>query len=127
MGYLENISLLKKYFKISGKIFDFTSLPILKKHTRMGEYSIARNHRSAPYHHGFDDLYSIYFRLFTIILKDSNFKIKKFNDRIQKLFVPRFYHDRRQTNFIKDMRFVGEYPKINELQFCKFKSIGRRL
>ena len=33
MGYLENISLLKKYFKISGKIFDFTSLPILKKHT----------------------------------------------------------------------------------------------
>ena len=28
MGYLENISLLKKYFKISGKILDFTSLPI---------------------------------------------------------------------------------------------------
>ena len=93
----------------------------------MGEYSIARNHRSAPYHHGFDDFYSIYFRLFTIILKDSNFKIKKFNDRIQKLFVPRFYHDRRQTNFLKDMRFVGEYPKINESSFCKFKSIGRRL
>ena len=93
----------------------------------MGEYSIARNHRSAPHHRGFDDLYSIYFRPFTIILKDSNFKIKKFNDRIQKLFVPRFYHDRRQTNFLKDMRFVGEYPKINESSFCKFKSIGRRL
>ena len=93
----------------------------------MGEYAIARNHRSALYHHEFDDLYSIYFRPFTIILKDSNFKIKEFNDRIQKLFVPRFYHDRRQTNFLKDMRFVGEYPKINESQFCKFKSIGRRL
>ena len=25
------------------------------------------------------------------------------------------------------MRFVGEYPKINESSFCKFKSIGRRL
>ena len=59
----------------------------------MGEYAIARNHRSALYHHEFDDLYSIYFRPFTIILKDSNFKIKEFNDRIQKLFVPRFYHD----------------------------------
>ena len=127
MGYLENISLLKKYFKISDKIFDFTSLPILKKHTWMGEYSIARNHRLAPYHRGFDDLYSIYFRPFTIILKDSDFLVKKFNDRIQKLFVPRFYHDRRQTNFLKDMRFVGEYPKINESSFCKFKSIGRRL
>ena len=93
----------------------------------MGEYLIARNHRSAPYHCGFDNLYSIYFRPFTIILKDSDFLIKKFNDRIQKLFVPRFCHDRRQTNFLKDMRFVGEYPKINESQFCKFKSIGRRL
>ena len=93
----------------------------------MGEYSIARNHRSAPYHRGFDDLYSIYFRPFTIILKDSNFLIKKFNNRIQKLFVPRFYHDRRQTNFLKDMRFVGGHPKINEPQFCRFKSIGRRL
>ena len=25
------------------------------------------------------------------------------------------------------MRFVGEHLKINESQFCKFKSIGRRL
>ena len=127
MGYLENINLLKKSFQISGKIFDFTSLPILKKHTWLGEYSIARNHRSAPNHHGFDDLYSIYFRLFTIILKDSNFKIKTFNDRIHKLIVPRFYHDRRQTNFPKDMKFVGEHPKINEPYFCRFKSIVRRL
>ena len=31
MGYFENISLLKRYFKISGKKFDFTRLPILKK------------------------------------------------------------------------------------------------
>ena len=73
------------------------------------------------------DLYSIFFRPHTIILKDSNFLIKKFNDRIQNLFVPRFYHDRRQTNFLKDMRFVGVYPKINKSSFCKFKSIGRRL
>ena len=82
MGYLENITLLK----ISSKTFDFTSLPISKKHNWMGEYSIARNHRSAPNHRGFDDLYSIYFRPFTIILKDSNFLIKKFDNRIQKLF-----------------------------------------
>ena len=93
----------------------------------MGEYSISRNHRPAPHDRGFDDFYCLYFRPFTVILKDSNFLIKKFNDRIQKLFVPRFYHDRRQTNFLKDMRFVGEYPKINESSFCKFKSSGRRL
>ena len=56
MGYLENITLLKKYFKISAKIFDFTSMPILKKHQWLGEYSISRNHRSAPHNRGFDDL-----------------------------------------------------------------------
>ena len=102
-------------------------MPILKKHQWFGEYSIYRNHQLAPHSLRFDDLYSIYFRSFTVILKDSNSLIKKFNNRIQKLFVPRFYHDRRQTNFLKDMRFVGEYPKINESSFCKFKSIGRRL
>ena len=89
MGYLENITLLKNYYKISGKIFDFTSLPISKKHEWFGDYSICWNHRSLPYKRGFDDLYSTYFRPFTVILKDSNLLLKKFNNRIQKLFVPR--------------------------------------
>ena len=127
MAYLENIILLKRYFEISGKIFDFTSLPVLKKHQWLGEYLVSRNHKTARNILGFDDLYSMFFRAPTVILKDSNFLIKKFNDRIQNLFVPRFYHDRRQTNFLKDMKFVGECPKINESSFCKFKSIGRRL
>ena len=30
MAYFENIKLLKDYFKISGRIFDFTSINILK-------------------------------------------------------------------------------------------------
>ena len=86
-----------------------------------------RNHRLVPYNRRFDDLYSLYFRPFTILLKDSNFLIKKFNDRIQKLFVPKVYHDRRQTNFLKDMGFVGKYPNTNEYNFCRFKAIGRQL
>ena len=39
MGYFENITLLKKHFKISGKKFDFTRLPILRKYLYLGEYS----------------------------------------------------------------------------------------
>ena len=62
-----------------------------------------------------------------MILKDSNIKIKIFQDRIQRLFVPRFFHYRRQTNFLKYMRFVGQKPYINEPQFSKFKPLGRKL
>ena len=125
MGYFENISLLKRYFKISGKKFDFTRLPILKKHTYLGEYSLIQ-HKNKPYIRRIDDLYSIFFRPFTIILKDSNIKIKIFRDRIQRLLVPRFFHDRRQTNFLKDLIFIGEKTNI-DLQFSKFKAIGRKL
>ena len=125
MGYFENISLLKRYFKISGKKFDFTRLPILKNHTYLGEYSLIQ-HKNKPYIQRIDDLYSIFFRPFTIILKDSNIKIKIFRDRIQRLLVPRFFHDRRQTNFLKDLIFIGEKTNI-DLQFSKFKAIGRKL
>ena len=86
-----------------------------------------RNHRLALYNRRFDDLYSLYFRPFTILLKDSNFLTEKFNNRIQKLFVPKFYYDRRQTNFLKDMHFVGKYPNINKYNFCRFKAFGRQL
>ena len=71
-------------------------------------------------------IYILFFRPFTIILKDSNIKIKIFRDRIQRLLVPRFFHDRRQTNFLKDLIFIGEKTNI-DLQFSKFKAIGRKL
>ena len=105
MGYFENISLLKRYFKISGKKFDFTRLPILKKHTYLGEHYLIQ-HKNKPYIRRIDDLYSSFSRPFTIILKDLNIKIKIFTDRIQRLLVPRFFHDRRQTNFLKDLIFI---------------------
>ena len=59
MGYFENISVLKRYFKISGKKFDFTRLPILKNHTYLGEYSLIQ-HKNKPYIRRIDDLYSIF-------------------------------------------------------------------
>ena len=35
-----------------------------------------------------------------------------FNGRVQRLFVPRFYHDRRNVNFLRELKFKGE-KKIN--------------
>ena len=125
MGYFENISLLKRYFKISGKKSDFTRLPISKKRTYLGEYYLIQ-HKNKPYIRRIDDLYSSFSRPFTIILKDLNIKIKIFRDRIQRILVPRFFHDRRQTNVLKDLIFIGEKTNIDS-QFSKFKAIGRKL
>ena len=69
MAYFEDIGKFKKNFKIAGRIFDFTSLSILKKHLWLGQYSLFQ-HKNLPYYRGIDDLYSIYFRPYTIILKD---------------------------------------------------------
>ena len=66
-----------------------------------------------------------FFRPYTVILKDSNIKIKVFRNKIQRLLVPRFFHDRRQTNFLKDLVFIGE--KTIDVHFSKFKTIGRKL
>ena len=124
MVYIENVDFLKKHFKISGKKFDFTRLSLLKKHLYLSYYSTFQ-HKNKPYIRRFDDLYSIYFRPYTIILKDSNILIKVFKNRIQRLLVPRFFHDRRQTNFLKDLIFIGE--KTIEPHFSKFRLIGRKL
>ena len=52
--------------------------------------------------------------------------IKRFTDRIQRLFVLRFNHDRKNDNFLKDLKFVGE-KKIAEIGFSEVKKIGRKL
>ena len=38
----------------------------------------------------------------------------RFTDRIQRVFVPRFYHDRKDTNFLKGLIYVGEKTEIDE-------------
>lgn len=62
-----------------------------------------------------------------MILKKSNILIKVYTGRIDRLFVPRFYHDRRNTNFLKYLKYIGEKNIINEKGFCDFNEIGRKL
>ena len=62
-----------------------------------------------------------------MILKDSDILIKVYAGRIDRLFVPRFYHDRGNTNFLKDLKYIGEKNIINEKGFCEFTEIGRKL
>ena len=50
-----------------------------------------------------------------------------FNGRVQRLFIPRFYHDRRNINFLRELKFKGEKKEINEIGFSKENLLGRKL
>ena len=49
--------------------------------------------------------------------RDSNIAVSRFTGRIQRHFVPRFYHDRRNSNFRRGLTFVGEKKEIDEVGF----------
>ena len=59
--------------------------------------------------------------------RDSNVAVSRFTGRIQRLFVPRFYHDRRNTNFLRGLTFVGEKKEIDEIGFSGMEILGRKL
>ena len=50
-----------------------------------------------------------------------------FNGRVQRLFVPRFYHDRRNINFLRELKFKGEKKEIDEIGFSEEKLLGRKV
>ena len=75
---------------------------------------------------GICDLYSLYNRPFSIITKHSNLSIKVYNI-IVRLFVLRFYYDRRNTNFLNNLKFVRVKKEIDEKNFSAFSALGRKL
>ena len=61
------------------------------------------------------------------MLRDSNLRIKFFRKILSNLYVRKFFHDKRQTIFLKDLKFVEVKEPENNTFFSKSKSIGRRL
>ena len=47
--------------------------------------------------------------------------------RTQRNFVPKYYHNRRRTNFLKNLRYVGEKPELDKTYFQKNQILGRKL
>ena len=47
-----------------------------------------------------------------------------YENKVECIFVHKFYHDKRDTNFLKFLSYVGEYgPGCSR---CKFPQIGRK-
>ena len=47
-----------------------------------------------------------------------------YQNKVERIFVPKFYRDKRDTNFLKFLSYVGEYGPDNSR--CEFPQIGRK-
>ena len=103
VGYLDNNQKVLKYFKINDS-FDFKRLSILRKNVFIG--NLKNGQFENPLAKGSDNFYLVGNKNFTVLHKESNAIIKRFTGRIQRLSVPRFYHDGRNNNFLKDLKFI---------------------
>ena len=127
IGYLYEEEKVKRLLKITGLKHDFTSMTPEEKTKFL--YDLAReNHASQADHGNLDDCYSGISRSFTVLIHALSFTIFRFSDRIQRLFIPKFYHDRKNTNFLKNLIYFGEKQEIDEKYFYENgTSLGRKL
>ena len=44
-----------------------------------------------------------------------------------RLFVPKFYHNRRNTNFLYNLKYIGENKEIDEKIFFDGPFLGKKL
>ena len=97
-GYLFFESRIKNEFNINGDSFDFTKLSKREKTVKIVSY-LKKFHDSKLNVRGYSYFFSFYpFSYATVIFVRNNIFIV-YPDRTQRIFVPKYYHDRRRTNF----------------------------
>ena len=64
---------------------------------------------------------------YAVLLHVLDPTIIRCTDRLKRLFVPKFYHDRKDTNFLKGLLYVGEKKEIDERNFFEGPLLGRKL
>ena len=76
----------------------------------------------------FDMFYSLQNKANTVLFHELENMLIYYPRKIQRLYVPKFFHDRKKTNFLKELNFVGVYDKIDRVGFSEFPDVfGRKL
>ena len=107
IGYLYEEDKLKRLLKITGSSHDFTSMsPEVK--TKF-PYDLTREkHASTPNSSNSDEFYPGISKSFVVLSHALSNTVLRFTDRIQRLVVPKFYHDRKDKNFLKGLIYIGD-------------------
>ena len=128
IGYLENETLLKSITRIDGSSYDFTRLTAETKTSYL--FRLTRhlhNRKTLPNSMNGNYLYSNLVFSYVVLVKPFNSAVIRYTDRIVRLFVPKFYHDRKDKNFLKGLVYAGEKKEIDEKNFSEAPLLGRKL
>lgn len=126
MGYLEDTRIMESMIGITRLSFDFTSMSIPKKIGYLRRYSYHK-HRNRPDQPLQDLFYSSLNKTYTVLVHLIDSVAVRYTNKVKRLFLPKFYHDRKDTNFIKNLKYIGEKDKIDEVYFSEIKEFGRKL
>ena len=125
LGFLFEEKHILDYFKITdSESKDLQYLPAMDK-LKFLRYYFQKTHK---YSYEFDTFYSLFNKANTVLFHTLESMLIYYPRIIQRLFVPKFFHDRNKTNFLKELRFIGVYDKIDRVGFSEFPDIfGRKL
>ena len=125
-GYLFFESRIKNEFNINGDSFDFTKLSKREKTVKIVNY-LKKFHDQKLNNRGYLYLFSFYpFSYASVIFVRNNIFVF-YPDTSQRIFLSKYYHDRRRTSFLKNLKFVGKKKEIKENYCSENKIIGRKL
>ena len=84
-------------------------------------------HRNTPDGSISDLFYSTFNKTYSVLVNLIDAIVIRYINRIHRLFVPKFYHDRSHSNFLKGFKYVGEKSAIDEKYFSETGEFGRKL
>ena len=129
ISYLYDEQKLKTLLKITGTEHDFTSMTPEEKNEFLNKLTKATHRQSDLYYGDADTFYSGATNGDSVVLVYIlSYAVLRHTEKIKRLFVPRFYHDRKDKNFLKNLKYIREKKKIDERYFSEQgTSLGRRL
>ena len=126
IGYVEDTRIMKSMIGITGLICDFKSMFIPAKNGYLRRYS-SHKHRTKPDGPLQDLFYFKCNKTYTVLAHLMDSTVIRYTDKVKRLFVTKFYHDRKDTNILKTLKYVGKKDKVDEINFSEINEFGRKL
>ena len=76
--------------------------------------------------HPYRNFFLSFNKTYTVLAHLVDSTVFRYTGKVHRLFVPKFYHDRKDTNFLKNLKYVGISTKTMDWPFPEedYKSIG---
>ena len=118
ISYLYDEQKLKTLLKRTGTEHYFMSMTLEEKHDFLNRLTQATHEQTDLYYGNSDTFYSGAISGSSVVLSYIlSYAVLRYTERIQSLFVPRFFHNMRDKNFLKNLIYIEEKKEIDEKIF----------